>query len=137
VPASLDGFGATAHRLAGELWSMVEEAKAPLEATLAAEAAAAEDEAQRYGRRRESRADETARHRRIERRFINAEFIAGLGVLARRYRDAAAEGQLPPAVADAAVGELDRLGNELVRNPNLKLQLQALLVRLPSLSSHR
>jgi len=133
VPTTLDGFGATAHRLAEELWSMMEEAKAPLAASLAAEAEAAEAEAERYGRRRESRADETARHRRIERRFTNAEFMAGLGVLARRYRDAAVAGQVSPASADAVVRDLDRLGNELVRNPNLRLQLQALLVRLPPL----
>lgn len=135
VPGTVDGFGATAYRLAEELWSMIDEARAPLAASLAAEAAEADDEAERYGRRRESRADETARHRRIERRFVNAEFTAGLAVLARAYRDAAVDGRIPAHTANNVVADLNRLASELVRNPNLRLQLQALMVRLPSLPS--
>lgn len=133
VPSRLDGTGATVHRLVAELVSMMDEAWAPMEVVLAAEAAAAAAEAEQYGSRRESRSDEKARHARIKRRFYNGELQAGLGVLARCYRDAAVAGVIAVGVAGDAVDAMGQLSTELVRNPNHKLQLQALFLKLPLL----
>jgi hypothetical protein len=135
VPGRLDGTGATVHRLVAELVSMMDEAWAPMGVVLAAEAAAAAAEAEEYGSRRESRTDEKLRHARIERRFKNGELQAGLGVLARCYRDAALAGTMTAVAASDAVEAMSRLSMELVRNPNHKLQLQALFLKLPLLSS--
>jgi DNA polymerase-3 subunit delta' len=137
VPGRLDGTGATVHRLAAELMAMVEEAFEPMHLVLVAETAAADAEAEEYGSRRESRTDEKARHARIERRFKNGELQAGLGVLARCYRDAALAGTISAVAASDAVEAMSRLSMELVRNPNHKLQLQALFLKLPSLPSAR
>jgi DNA polymerase III subunit delta' len=135
VPGRLDGTGATVRRLVAELQAMMDEAWAPMAAVLAAEIAAANAEEEKYGTRRESRSDETPRHKRIERRFRNAEVMAGLGVLSRVYRDAAMAGTITVGAAGDAVASMGRLSLELVRNPNHKLQLQALFLTLPPLVS--
>ncbi len=135
VPGRLDGTGATVHRLVAELMSMMDEAWAPMDAVLAAETAAADAEAEEYGSRRESRTDEKNRHARIKRRFYNGELQAGLGVLARCYRDAVMAGTMTAVAGSDAVEAMSRLSMELVRNPNHKLQLQALFLKLPSLPS--
>jgi DNA polymerase III subunit delta' len=136
APQRLDGTGSAVVDIVAGLLSMLEEALAPIEASLAAESAAADVEADEFGRRRESRTEEAARHKRILRKLRMADFRAGLGVLARRYRDAALDGSLAPEVAAGAVARIDRLSGDLtVRNPNETLQLQALFVQLPPLPS--
>jgi DNA polymerase III subunit delta' len=133
VPSRLGGSGAAVAATVADLVAMVDEAVAPLKELLARETAEADEEAEKFGRRRESKKVETDRHKRIIRRFTNAEYLAGLGVLARRYGEAVVDGRLAPATGGAAVTAIDRLGGEWVRNPNAKLQLQALFLRLPPL----
>lgn len=134
VPSRLDGTGAAVRRLVAELMSMMDEAWEPMDVVLTAEAAAAAAEAEEYGSRRESRTDEKDRHARIKRRFYNGELQAGFAVMARVYRDAAMAGTTSVGAAADAVDAMGRLSLELVRNPNRKLQLQALFLKLPPLS---
>jgi DNA polymerase-3 subunit delta' len=135
VPSRLDGTGATVHRLVAELMSMMDEAWEPMRVALATEVAAADAEAEQYGSRREARSDEKPRHARIERRSYNGELQAGFAVMARVYRDAAMAGTMSVGAAADAVDAMGRLSLELVRNPNRKLQLQALFLKLPPLSA--
>jgi len=134
VPSRLDGTGATIAALAADLLSMIEESLEPLKVVLAAETAAADAEAERYGSRRETRKQEQERHARILRRERDNEFRIGLGVLAGVYRDAAVSGALPVAEAVAAVDAIDALALEMVRAPNMRLQLLALFLGLPPLA---
>jgi len=55
--------------------------------------------------------------------------------MARVYRDAAMAGTMSVGAAADAVDAMGRLSLELVRNPNRKLQLQALFLKLPPLSA--
>ena len=137
VPGRLDGTGAAVAAAVAELVAMVDEAAEPLKALLAAESAQADEEAEAYGRRRETKKVEDERHKRIVRRFTSAEYLAGLGVLSRCYGDAVVTGTLPPATGGAAVAAIDRFVAEWVRNPNVKLQLQALFLKLPPLATTR
>ncbi len=137
VPGRLDGLGAHASEAAANLVSMVDEAVAPLKAAHAAEAAAAEEEFERFGMRRESKAKEAARHKREVKRFTDGEYRSGLGVMARIYRDAAGTGSLPLATAADAVAALDRVHADSIYNPSWKMQLTALFLRLPPLPSAR
>ena len=135
VPPRLDGTGATVASLVADLQSMIDEAIAPLEALLAAETEAADAEAERYGSRRETRKQEEDRHKRILRRERTEEYRIGLGVLAGIYRDAAVSGTLPLTDAVDAVAAIDRLALEMVRAPNMRLQLLALFLDLPPLAA--
>lgn len=135
VPTRLDGTGATVASLVANLQSMIDEAIAPLEALLAAETEAADAEAERYGSRRETRRQEEDRHNRILRRERTEEYRIGLGVLAGVYRDEAVSGTLPLTDAVNAVAAIDRLALEMVRAPNMRLQLLALFLDLPPLAA--
>ncbi|MCC5951045.1 MAG: hypothetical protein JJU45_03010 [Acidimicrobiia bacterium] len=136
VPDQLDGTGATAYRLVEELLAMVDDVVAPLGEQQAKERAALEEDIEAYGLRRSVVKDLEAHHKRQTRRVHRDELVGGLRLLARRYRD--------EAVAAAAHGDGDRLdvlleaqealgrtAASFVRNPNERLQLQALLLRLP------
>jgi DNA polymerase-3 subunit delta' len=133
VPGRLDGSGAAVVSCVVDLQSMIEESLEPLKAVLAAETVAADAEAETYGRRRETHKQEEDRHKRIVRRGVDAEYVTGLGILASVYRDAATSGAIPLARCVAAVEAIDRFALEMVRSPNLRLQLQALFLDLPPL----
>ena len=85
------------------------------------------------------RRDVLDRHHREERRWRTDEIRAGLGVLARAYRDRLVHAV---ALADADPAEIDRCRRatdaitaaalSLERNPNESLLLESLLVRLGS-----
>jgi DNA polymerase III subunit delta' len=138
APSRLDGTGAAVFEIVAGLMSTMADGLSSIEAALKEESEAADREAEELGRRRESRTDESARHKRILRKLRMADFRAGLGVVARRYRDAAVDGTLSPEVAAAAVARLDTLARDLVvRNPNEALQLQALFLQLPALPPAR
>lgn len=137
VPGRLDGTGAAVSSQVADLLAMIDDALAPLEALLKAETEEADAEQERYGTRRESRSEEDERHRRIIRRERNAEFRVGLGVLAGVYRDAAVAGTLPLADAVGAVSAIDQLAIEMIRTPNMRLQLMALFRRLPPVAHRR
>jgi DNA polymerase-3 subunit delta' len=83
VPSRLDGTGAAAARLAGELLASAEEATEPLRARQGAETEALAAQAEELGQRGvPGRKAVEDRQRREERRWRTDELRAGLGVLA-------------------------------------------------------
>ena len=82
-------------------------------------------------------------YQREERRFRTDALRAGLGVLARTYRNqvtAAATGAVPVGDQDVrsaatAVGLITEVAQALPRNPNEALLLQSLFVRLAALAA--
>jgi len=136
VPTLLDGTGAAATDLALRLAGSLKEATAALEAVHAAELAELDAAAEAMGEKRApGRSNLVEHHKREIRRYQDAELRAGLGVLARAYRDALtasleagdAEGVRRAAEAVDAIGSLAK---ELKRNPRLNLALSSLLVTL-------
>jgi DNA polymerase-3 subunit delta' len=128
VPDRLDGTGANVVATAVELLASLEEALAPIDARHAAELAEAAAQEERYGLRPRRKPLED-RHRRERRRFRTDELRFGLGVLARSYRDRlAADGAVAPALEVFAA--IQQAAEALERNPNERLLLERLLVRL-------
>lgn len=138
VPRRLDGTGAAAAVLAGELLTSAEEATEPLRARHAEELDELTAQAKAVGQGGvPGRKAVEERQRREERRWRTDELRAGLAVLAGAYRDrmvATAPGEPRAderlAALAGAVGAVEELCRELVRNPNETLMLEALLVRL-------
>ncbi|MBS1846699.1 MAG: hypothetical protein JST73_00320 [Actinobacteria bacterium] len=138
VPVQLDGTGATATRLVGELRAMLDDASAPVVAAHAAELATFDDEVEAYGMtatvgRRKSLA---ARHKRIERQSRLSELRLGCTVLSRVYLDAAVDAPGPGPLLDA-VDAIGRTATVLAMNPNEELALTVLFWDLPSLGARR
>jgi DNA polymerase-3 subunit delta' len=146
VPGRLDGTGAAAGALAGELLAAAEQAVEPVRERHRRELEQRQAEAEATGERGSGR-EIQERHRREERRQRTDELRAGLAILAGAYRDRlASQAEALPAPGEAHVGaaterarvlaravaEIETLATELVRNPNETLQLEALLVRLSS-----
>jgi DNA polymerase-3 subunit delta' len=143
VPTRLDGTGATAAALATELLTSAEEAVEPLRTLHQVELQALADQAKDNGEKGvPGRKDVEDRQHREERRWRVDEIKAGLGVLAGAYRDRlvtevtaaqpAAPGRMAERVRElsSAVGHVEGVVVEMVRNPNESLMLEALLVRL-------
>lgn len=138
VPGRLDGTGATATALAGELTSALDASLATLSATQKAEADALGAQAKAMGERAAAVSKALAdAQRRQQRRWRTEELRAGLGVLAGTYRDQVVFAGLdtPGALASArraqaAMTLVEEASRALVRNPNEALLLQALMVRL-------
>ncbi|MGH9088938.1 MAG: DNA polymerase III subunit delta' [Acidimicrobiales bacterium] len=136
VPSGLDGHGAAAGALARELLAAVDGALGPLRARHAEELAALATDAETLGDRGVPSSKEVAdRQHREERRWRADELRAGLGMLARAYRQRMAD-----LAASGAPDELRGYGEAvdlvtetaaaLRRNPNETLLLESLLVRL-------
>jgi DNA polymerase III subunit delta' len=125
----LDGTGGRAVEAADELLAMIADAMAPLAEAHAAELAELEERVKARGERGSGRAEVVARHKREERRYRVDEIRAGLTELSRRYRDELATAARPTAPL-AALEAISGLADELVRNPNERLQLVA-LIRAP------
>jgi DNA polymerase III subunit delta' len=137
APRRLDGTGYRAAGVVAELQSMIAEALGPLHERQASEAAALEEQIERFGLRGARKREVEARHKREVRRFRAAELRFGLATLAAAYRDAlAAEGTdvAAASLVDAA-SRIDEAGVALARYPNETLLLQALMARLPPLAS--
>ncbi len=147
VPTRLDGTGATAAALASELLASAEQAVEPLRALHQAEMQALADQAESNGERGVAgRKEIDDHHRREERRWRADEIKAGLGVLAAAYRDRlvaevtsgrpAGRGRMAERVQElsGAVGFVEGVCVEMVRNPNEALMLEALMVRLSAVS---
>jgi len=128
VPARLDGSGARAAALVGELQAMIGDALGPLAERHAAEVTALEEQIEAFGLRGSGKRDLEARNKREVRRFRTAELRFGLATLAGAYRDA--------LVADPRSGYLeattriDDAAQALQRYPNETLLLQALFAHL-------
>jgi DNA polymerase-3 subunit delta' len=137
APQRLDGTGHRAAEVVAELQSMIDEALGPLQERQSAEAAAVQEQVERFGLRGAGKRETEARHRREVRRFRTAELRFGLATLAATYRDAlvaAASSGAPgptPATLVEALSRIDKAGLALARYPNETLLLQALMAHLP------
>jgi DNA polymerase-3 subunit delta' len=147
VPTRLDGTGATAAALAADLLASAEKAVEPLRLRHQSEMQALVEQAEATGERAVAgRKDIEDRHNREERRWRADELKAGLGVLAGAYRDrlvaevtadrAAGPARMGERVRElsGAVGYIEGVCVEMVRNPNESLMLEALLVRLSAVT---
>lgn len=129
VPDRLDGTGAAAAAAVDELLAMIDDAMAPLAERHLEEVAALEERVAHTGERGAGRRDLTERHKREVRRYRTDELRFGLWVLARRFRDELTTSHRPHS-AIAALATVQAVAEGLARNPNERLQLQALFVRL-------
>ncbi len=141
VPARLTGDGAVAASLASELLAASDAAVAPLRNEHARELAALGAQAESLGERAiPGRREILERHHREERRWRTDELRAGLGVLARAYRD-----RMAGVLAAGRDGEeierctraaqmITQAAASLERNPNEPLLLESLLLRLTRLA---
>ena len=129
VPDRLDGTGATAVEVADELLATITDAMEPLVAAQAAEVAELEERVKARGERGSGRKQLEDRHKREARRYRTDEVRAGLTELTRRYRAELASTARPAATIEA-VEAIAELAREMVRNPNERLQLVALFLKL-------
>jgi DNA polymerase III subunit delta' len=135
VPHRLDGTGHRAAMVVAELQAMIGEALGPLHDRQAAEAAALEEQIERFGLRGSGRRELETRHRREVRRFRTAELRFGLATLAAAYRDAlVARGARRDLVL--ASERIDAAAVALDQYPNETLLLQSLISHLPSVPRH-
>jgi len=132
VPDRLDGTGSTAVAAADDLLAMIDDAMAPLVARHEQELAELEERVAQLGERGSGRKELVERHNREQRRYRADELRFGLTTLARRHRDELAT-SARPANAIAAIDAIQRVAEGLIRNPNERLQLQALFVELGAL----
>ncbi len=133
VASRVDGRGHTVTSLADDLLAMIDDASEPLKARHASEVEALEARVELYGERGSGRKTLADHHKREMRRLRTDELRFGLAVLARRYRDAAVASERPAEYL-AAIDALGTLNEALIRNPNERLQLQALFFSLPPLA---
>jgi DNA polymerase-3 subunit delta' len=144
VPDRLNATGVVAAELARSLIASAEQATEPLRAEHARELERLTTEAAEFGEKGlPGRKEITERYQREERRWRTDALRAGLGALARAYRDrvaTAAAGSGAGAAVHAqaaaqAVGLLTEAAQALPRNPQETLLLQSLLVRLGALAT--
>jgi len=135
APTRLDGTGAAAALVAGELAELTATAAVePLHARHRAEVEAMEERLSRYGER-VNRRQLDEQHRRELRRLRMDELRFGLATLQEAYRDALVEGRASAAGCLAAVDAIGEAAEALIRNPNELLLLQSLLVKLAPLAT--
>jgi DNA polymerase-3 subunit delta' len=143
VPARLDATGAVAGDLARTLLGAADGALAPLRARHEEELEFLAEDTKSGDRVVVGRKDITDRQHREERRWRTEEIKAGLGVLARTYRDRLAEAlgrDGPGAQATGkgcvvAVRLIGEAASSMEFNPNESLMLEALLARLGRLGA--
>lgn len=133
TPGFLDGSGSRAVSRANELLSLIDAAAEPLRDRQAEESRMVEERIEAYGERGSGRRQLEEQHRRELRRHKTDELRFGLAVLARQYREALVADPLPRYAS--AVDRIEQMAQGLVRNPNERLQLQALLFALPPVQS--
>jgi DNA polymerase-3 subunit delta' len=139
VPDLLDGTGSTAIELAIELNGSLGEAIEPLVAAHKAELSMLEEQAKSLGERGlPGRKEILDRFKREEKRYQTTELLAGLAVLARRYRDRMVtaerlDGEDSATTirsSAAAIDEISMVAQSLRRNPRLPLVLERLFLEL-------
>ena len=144
VPDQLNNTGVVAAELARGLLASAERAVEPLRTEHARELERLTQEAADFGERGlPGRKEITDRHQREERRWRTDALRAGLGALARSYRDQMtslaagtdAGAHVHAQAAAQAVALITDATRALPRNPQETLLLQALLVRLGALST--
>jgi DNA polymerase III subunit delta' len=143
VPDRLTGAGTVAAELARELLASAERAVEPFRAEHTLELERLTTEAAEFGEKGlTGRKEITDRHTREQRRWRTDVLRAGLGALARVYRDRLltqlsgthAMADVHAQAAAEAVGLITDAARALPRNAQESLLLQSLLVRLGALS---
>ena len=132
APATVDGSGAVAMRLAAELLAMIEQAAEPLATRHNAEAEELTARIKESGERGSGKKQLEDRHKRELRRHRVDEIRTGLAAMSTSYRDAIVGGTAPSV--DGAVGAVRKIHaalESLERNPNERLLLENLLWALP------
>jgi DNA polymerase III subunit delta' len=146
VPDQLNNTGVVAAELVRGLLASAERAVEPLRAEHARQLERLTEEAAEFGEKvLPGRKEITDRYQREERRWRTDALRAGLGALARAYRDRAlaqARGagnhtgaDIHAQAAAEAVALITDAARALPRNPQESLLLQSLLVRLGALSA--
>jgi len=138
APGQLDGTGAVAMRLAGELLALIDAAAAPLAARHETEIIELDARIKEHGERGSGKKQLEDRHKRELRRHRTDELRSGLATLASVYRDQAIASTKPGSglvdiegCADA-VGQIHGALEAMERNPNERLLLASLLWSLPN-----
>jgi DNA polymerase-3 subunit delta' len=134
APSRLDGSGHAVVRVVDELLAAIDDAAEPLRAQQAEEVEAFEARIKEYGERGSGRKAFEDRHKRALRRHRTDELRFGFAVLARRYRDALVATDRPATYVDA-LALIQAAAEAFEFNPNERLLLLALFIRLPSLPS--
>ncbi|MHB1986589.1 MAG: hypothetical protein ACYCSF_01180 [Acidimicrobiales bacterium] len=135
LPSKLDGSGATAARLAGELVAAANETVVLVEARQAAELEQLLAESKAAGERGlPGRAEVEARHRRERRRARTDDLRIGLAILAGVYQSRLASGPSNAKAAIRAIEVIDEAAARLLLNVNESLLVEWLLVELDQLS---
>jgi DNA polymerase-3 subunit delta' len=143
VPDRLTGSGVVVAELARGLLASAERAVEPLRAEHARELERLTQEAKEFGEKGlPGRKEITDHHQREERRWRTDALRAGLGALARAYRDRMttlasgtdALSEAHAAAAAEAVALITETTRSLPRNPQETLLLQSLFVRLGALA---
>ena len=129
IPDRLDGTGAVAAEVAAELVAAIDDAQGPLDERHKVEASELAERIQTTGERGAGRKDLEARQRREARRLRTDELRFGFAVVSERYRSRLSDAP-DPSDALVALQALRDASEELVRNPNEALMLQALMLRL-------
>ncbi len=137
APGQLDGTGAVAIRLAGELLTLIDAAAAPLAAKHEVEIIELDARIKEHGERGSGKKQLEERHKRELRRHRTDELRSGLATLASVYRDQALASTKPGSgLIDiegcaGAVAQIHGALESMERNPNERLLLESLLWSLP------
>ena len=137
APGQLDGTGAVAIRLAGELLTLIDAAAAPLAAKHEVEIIELDARIKEHGERGSGKKQLEERHKRELRRHRTDELRSGLATLASVYRDQALASTKPGSgLIDiegcaGAVAQIHGALESIERNPNERLLLESLLWSLP------
>ncbi len=129
IPKRLDGSGATVAAIVDEVLQLIDNAAEPLAKRQKEEAEQLQARIESLGERGSGRKELEDRHKRELRRHRTDELRFGLATLAGAYRDRLVAGGTREDAR--AVDQIQGLLEELIRNPNETLQLQALLLQLP------
>jgi DNA polymerase III subunit delta' len=136
IPVRLNGDGSVAGAMARSLLESIDAALAPMRAQHATELSELTEQAESLGERGlPGRRDIVDRQHREERRWRTDELRAGLGILARAYRDRLVRRDtiLDATTLDEterAISLITDATASLEHNPNETLLLESLLVRL-------
>lgn len=134
IPHELDGTGAVAARLADQVLDLMAAAEAPLDARQAAEAEALQERIDQMGERGSGKKQLEDKHKRERRRLRTDELVFGLATLGSVYRERLATARDLEGVL-ASLDALQATSKALERNPNERLLLQALFLRLRPLEA--
>jgi DNA polymerase-3 subunit delta' len=140
APGQLDGTGAVAMRLAGELLTLIDAAAAPLTAKHEVEIIDLDARIKEHGERGSGKKQLEERHKRELRRHRTDELRSGLATLASVYRDQAlastkqGSGRFDIEGCSDAVNRIHGALETMERNPNERLMLESLLWSLPDAS---